>query len=152
MAKVILTKEGLEKLKAELNTLTTVKRAEVVDKIAKARAEGDLSENGMYQAAKDEQSFVEGRIAELEQILKNAVVETATKNNDTVQVGSVVTVLIKEKEDNFHIVGPVEANPVEKKISHESPLGKALIGKKVGEMIQVETPLGLISYIIKKIK
>ncbi|PIS23391.1 transcription elongation factor GreA [candidate division WWE3 bacterium CG08_land_8_20_14_0_20_40_13] len=147
MDKVILTKEGLEKLKAEYDELVNIRRKDIVDRIAKAREQGDLSENGAYHAAKEEQAFIEGRIEELEDILKNALVEVSTGTKDgIIKVGCVVRVKIDSTEEEFSIVGTPEANPTEKKISHESPLGAALLGKKVGDVVEVEAPVGKIHY------
>jgi len=146
MDKVILTQEGLEKLKKEYKELIEVKRKDIVDRIAKARAEGDLSENGAYHAAKEEQAFIEGRIEELDEILKNALVEVSNGKDGLVRVGCLVRVKIEGSEEEFSIVGAPEANPMEKKISHESPLGSALIGKKVGDVVEVEAPVGKITY------
>lgn len=146
MDKVILTQEGLERLKKEYEGLVNTKRQEIVDRIAKARAEGDLSENGAYHAAKEEQAFIEGRIEELDEILKNALVEVSSKNDGLIRVGCLVKVKIEGSEEEFNIVGAPEANPSERKISHESPLGSALIGKKVGDVVEVEAPVGKITY------
>ncbi len=147
--KLYLTKEGLEKLKEELKEITEVKRPEVIQKIKEAREMGDISENSMYDSARDEQSFIEGRISELEEIIKNAVVTMAQKGE--IAIGSKVTVHIDGEEQIFHIVGAPEADPMNKKISHESPLGIALIGKKIGEKIDVEAPIGKLTYTILKI-
>jgi len=152
MDKVILTKEGLEKLKTEYEELVNTKRKDIVDRIAKAREQGDLSENGAYHAAKEEQAFIEGRIEELEVILKNALVEVSTTTDGTVKVGSLVKVKIEGGEEEFSIVGAPEANPTERKISHESPLGSALVGKKVGDVVQVEAPVGKIAYEILAVR
>ena len=148
----ILTKEGLEKLKTELQELTGAKRSEVAKRIQTAREMGDISENAEYDSARQEQAFVEGRIAELEEILKNATASDTSGKKDKVSVGCKVTVHIDGEEEVFHIVGVPEANPMEKKISHESPLGASLVGKKVGDKIVVEVPIGKLVYVIKKIE
>ncbi len=146
-----VTKEGLAKLKAELKELIEEKRPEVAKRILAARENGDISENAEYDSARQEQSYVEGRISELEEIIKNAKLTENEAKKDNVIVGSVVTVHIDGDEETFHIVGAPEANPLEKKISHESPLGQALMGKKVGDKIDVEAPVGKLIYTIKKI-
>lgn len=146
---IYLTKEGLDELKIELKELIDTKRTEVAQRIKNARDMGDLSENAEYQAAKEEQAFVEGRIAELEDIIKNAKVQKASK--DEVAVGHKVTVHIDGGEQTFHLVGAPEADPIKGKISHESPLGSQLMGKKVGESFEVEAPVGKLTYTIKKI-
>ena len=145
-----ITKEGLKKLKDELAELNDVKRPEVAQRIQDAREMGDISENAAYDEAKREQAFVEGRIAELEDIIKSSKVAEANADG-TVMVGSKVHVKIDGEEEEFHIVGAPEANPLERKISHESPLGASLIGKKVGDKIEVEAPIGTLTYTIKKI-
>lgn len=148
---VYITKEGLEKLTAELQNLVDVKRPEVAKKIQEAREMGDISENALYDSARQEQAFIEGRIVELEEIVKNAQISTAT-SKDQVGVGCKVTVHIDGDQEVFHIVGAPEANPLEKKISHESPLGASLMGKKVGEKVEVEAPVGKLVYKILKIE
>lgn len=145
-----LTKEGFEALKKELKELLEVKRPEVALRIKEAREMGDISENAEFDASKQEQSFIEGRITELEEIIKNAKVSDGGDKN-TVVVGTKVTVHVDGDDETFHIVGAPEADPMQKKISHESPLGQALLGKKVGDTIQVEVPIGKISYKILSI-
>lgn len=147
---IYLTKEGLAELKAELNDLKGNKRKEVAIALKEAKEFGDLSENTDWDDAKSRQVFIEGRIAELEGILKHAkVIEKPSKH--MVGVGSVVEVQLEEDEHTFQIVGSAEADPEEGKISDESPIGKALIGKKVGEHAEVDIPAGTITYKIKKI-
>lgn len=149
--KIYLTKEGLEELKKEYEDLSKNKRPLVLERVSQARSMGDLSENAEYVAAREELSFIDGRIDELEELLNQAVliVETHTKgNNHVVKLGSKVSVTIKGKKEEFTVVGEWEADPHEKKISHESPLGKALMGKKVGEKVEVEAPAGTVSYTI----
>jgi len=148
--KVKLTKEGLEALKTELTTLRDIKRPKLVDRLSNARSQGDLSENSDYQSAKEELEFLDGRIEELEEITKVATVATGTKS-DGIDVGTKVTVKVGGKEVVFDIVGEWEADPVNKKISNKSPLGKALSGKKVGDSIEVEAPAGKVSYEILSI-
>src|SRR3989344_4458769 len=135
MQTVQLTKEGLEKLKIELKELLDVKRSEVAKRIQVARENGDISENAEYDAARLEQSTVESRIEELEEIVRNAKISDTKIDKNVVALGAKVTVHIDGDEDTFHVVGAPEANPSEKKISHESPLGIALLGKKVGEKV-----------------
>ncbi|OGC70222.1 transcription elongation factor GreA [candidate division WWE3 bacterium RIFOXYC1_FULL_39_7] len=146
-----VTKEGLAKLKNELKELIEEKRPEVARRIQNAREMGDISENAEYDAARQEQSYIEGRIAELEEVVKSSKVSDAQKS-DGVGIGSKVTVHIEGDEETFHIVGAPEANPSEKKISHESPLGVALFGKKVGDLVEVEAPVGKLTYTIINIE
>ena len=146
-----LTKEGLANLKSELKALVEVKRPEIAKRIKEAREMGDISENSEYDAARQEQSFVEGRIEELEEIIKTAKT-SEPKKKDSVDVGCKVTVHIDGSDESFNIVGALEANPLEKKISHESPLGSALVGKKVGDKIEVEAPVGKLIYTVLKIE
>src|SRR6185369_1842509 len=145
-----LTAEGLQALKDELQELTTSKRVEIAERLKEAKADGDLSENAMYDAARDEQSFVEGRISEIEHILKHAVV-IAHKGGSSVSLGSKVHVELEEGEAEYVIVGSTEANPDEGKISDQSPIGKALLGKKTGDEVEVEVPSGKMVYRIKKV-
>ncbi len=145
-----ITKEGLQKLKIELKELIEVRRPDIAQRIQDAREMGDISENALYDEAKKEQSFIEGKISELEEIIKSAKVADSVAKGFVV-IGSKVKVHIDGDEEEFHIVGGPEANPVEKKISHESPLGAALMGKKVGEKIEVEAPIGKLAYTILKI-
>lgn len=149
--KIYLTKEGLEELKKEFEELSKTKRPDVLSRVSQARSMGDLSENAEYAAAREELSFIDGRIDELEELLKQAVliVESGSKSsNHVIKLGSKVTLNIKGKKEDFMVVGEWEADPKEKKISHESPLGKALIGKKVGEKVEVEAPAGKVLYTI----
>lgn len=148
--KIYLTKDGLEELKKEHNDLANKKRPEVVERVSQARSMGDLSENAEYVAAREELSFIDGRIDELEELLKQAVLieETGKNSQHVVKLGSKVTLNTKGKKDIYMVVGEWEADPTEKKISHESPLGKALLGKKVGEKIEFEAPAGKVQYTI----
>ncbi len=149
--KIYLTKEGLSDLKKEYAQLTAVKRPGVLERVSQARSMGDLSENAEYSAAREELSFIDGRIDELEELLKRVIVIAEGHNNHMVKLGSKVTLSVKGKKEVFSVVGEWEADPVEKKISHKSPLGLALLGKRVGEKIEVEAPAGKILYTIKSI-
>ena len=152
--KNILTYEGLKKLEDELQDLKVVKRKEVADKIKEAREQGDLSENAEYDAAKDEQRDIEARIEEIEKILKNAeVVVEDDVNLDQINIGCSVRIYDVEFEEEleYKIVGSTEANSLKGKISNESPVGKALMGKKVGDMVTVSTQAGEISYKVLEI-
>lgn len=152
--KIYLTKEGLQELKKEFEELSKVKRPDILSRVSQARSMGDLSENAEYVAAKDELSFIDGRIDELEELLKQAVliVESGSKSsNHVIKLGSKVALNVKGKKELFMVVGEWEADPKDRKISHESPLGKALIGKKVGEKVEVEAPAGKVLYTIVSI-
>jgi transcription elongation factor GreA len=141
----ILTPEGLEKLQSELEELTTTKRREVAERIKDAREYGDISENSEYDDAKNEQAMLEARIANIEERLRSAtVVKAEDLTNDVVQVGSLVNVKDQDsgKSDQFSIVGSTEANPAEKKLSNESPVGRALIGHKKNDVVSVQLPNG----------
>lgn len=138
-----VTQDGFDKLKVELDELITVKRKEVAARIADAKELGDLSENAEYSDAKDEQGFVETRIAELQQILHNVEIIKHRKNSSTVEVGSTITVKMKGgKEATYRIVGSSEADPSQNRISNESPLGQAFLSKAVGDTVTVTTPGG----------
>lgn len=153
--KNILTREGVDNLEAELNDLRINKRAEIAEKLKEARAQGDLSENAEYDAAKDEQRDIEARIDEIEKILKNVVVADEDEGDeDTVNIGSIVNVLDVEFDEEFEykIVGSQESDSLNGKISNESPLGMALIGKKKGDKVVVTTDAGEIDYEILDIK
>lgn len=149
-----LTKEGFQKLQEELDYLRTTKRMEVAERLHEAMEGGELIENAEYEAAKNEQAFVEGRIQELELLLATAQIideNNKGKKTDVVQIGSKVT--IKEgnfEAETFTIVGAAEANPREGKISNESPIGKAILGHKAGDVVKVETPGG--TYNVKILK
>lgn len=149
--KVYLTQKGLDDLKKEHEELIKTRRPEVVERLAAAREMGDLSENAEYSAARDELSFIDGRIEELEMILKQVVVIEDHHGDNIISLGSQVTVKVAGKKEVFNLVGEWEANPMEKKISHESPLGKALMGKVVGDEVQVEAPAGKMIYTIVSI-
>jgi transcription elongation factor GreA len=150
---VYLTSAGHTKLTAEYEELTTKGRREIADRIKTALGFGDLSENSEYADAKDQQVFTEGRIAELEHLLKNAnIIDETHTNCHVVNVGCSVNVELEEGEMDFTIVGSAEADPEKGWISNESPIGKALLGKKAGDEIEVTVPAGTIRYKIKKIK
>lgn len=139
-----ITEEGRKELEAELEELKG-RRGAIADKIAEARDYGDLSENAEYDAAREEQGLVESRIAEIEDILLNAELIKTTKGSK-VALGSKVELKTGKKTVIYNIVGPVEADPLEGKISNESPIGEALMGKKVGESVTITTPKGQIAY------
>ncbi len=150
---VYLTPEGLKKLEEELEYLRTVRRQEVAQRLHEAMEDGELIENAEYEAAKNEQAFVEGRILELEHILSQAQVIEPGKSKDVVRIGS--TVVIQEdgkKSETYTIVGAAEADPKEGLISNESPLGQALLDHKVGDEVEVEAPAGVLRFRIVKIK
>ncbi len=151
MAPSYLTPEGYERLKKELEYLQTVKRREVAERLREAmEGGGDLIDNAEYEAAKTEQAFVEGRIAELTQMLANARVIVAEKHN-VVELGARVTIQEEGYEpETFIIVGPVEADPRNGRISHESPIGKALLGHKAGDTVKVKAPDG--EYTVRVLK
>ncbi|MBI4426420.1 MAG: transcription elongation factor GreA [Candidatus Kerfeldbacteria bacterium] len=138
-----ITADGLEKLTEELKHLKTVKRREIAQRIQEAKELGDLSENAEYVEAKNEQAFVEGRVAELEAVVKNAVIIQAAKNAEQVRVGSKVKAKIEDgKIETYAIVGSNEADPKNGRISNESPLGQAFLGRRVGETVTIEAPAG----------
>lgn len=150
---VYLTSEGLKKLTVELEFLRTVKRQEVALRLHEAMEDGELIENAEYEAAKNEQAFVEGRILELDRIIAQAKLIERSTSKDLVQIGSTVTV--KEdgkKAEEYTIVGAAEANPKEGLISNESPLGRALLDHKVGDDVQVQAPAGTLQFRVVKIK
>lgn len=149
---VQLTQKGLDSLKQELEELKKVKRPKLVERLSDARAAGDLSENSDYQNARDELEFLDGRIEELEEVLKKAQVVDDSGNGHEVSVGTSVVVKVNGDQHEYEIVGEWEADPMKKKISHTSPLGQALVGKGVGEEVQVEAPAGNINYKIIEIK
>ena len=141
-----LSKDGLGKLRAELDEMITVKRPEVADRIHDAMELGDLSENAEYEDAKNEQAFVEGRIQTLEAIIKNATIIDEHHSTDHVQIGSTVSVESGDGSESFTIVGSAEAKPAEGRISNESPVGRALLGKKKGDKVLVRVPAGDFTY------
>ena len=147
-----LTAEGAAKLKTELEELTGHKREELAARLRAAIQMGDLSENADYIKAKEDQGFLEGRIQELEYILGNAIIIEEKADKDVVSLGSRVTIQEGDyPEETYHLVGATEADPSKGKISHESPIGNALINHKVGDMVEAETPGGTIKFKILKI-
>ena len=145
-----LTQDGIDELKAEVKALKA-KRVDIADAIRTAREQGDLSENAEYQSAKSDQERDEGRIAEIEHILLNSEVIKKPKAGGKVQLGSTVDLSHGSKTKQFQVVGTVEADPLEGKISDESPIGKALLGKEVGEKVDIVTPNETISYKVTEI-
>jgi transcription elongation factor GreA len=155
LKEVILTAEGYEKLKQEIEYLQNDKRREVADRIRVAREFGDIAENAEYDDAKNEQAMLEARIAKLEEQLSAArVIDEDEITSDVVSIGS--RVKLKDMDDNktveYHIVGSAEANPAEQKLSNESPVGKAILGRKKGEVVEVAAPRGALKYKIMDIK
>lgn len=152
--KILFTKEGFIAIQKEYEELTTKERPEVLEELQSARALGDVSENGMYSAAREKQSFIEGRIRELEDIMKRAEVAENAPNggNGTVSVGRTVILETQQNKIKYSLVGAEEVNFAENKISHESPLGQALIGKKVGDIIEVNAPAGVVKYKVIEVK
>lgn len=151
---VYLTPEGKKKLEEELNYLIKVRRVEVASAIQSAKEEGDISENSAYDEAKDAQAFLEGRILTLEAQLKEAILIKPNTNTNEVGLGSTVTVIETGEEDEeiYTIVGSAESNPTKGTISNESPIGRALLNKKIGDVVVAQTPSGEISFKIVKIK
>ncbi|MFC0270096.1 transcription elongation factor GreA [Metabacillus herbersteinensis] len=150
-----MTKAGKEKLEQELEYLKAVKRKEVVERIKIARSFGDLSENSEYDSAKEEQAFVEGRVTTLENMIRNAkIIEEDSANSNTVSLGKTVTFveLPNGDEETYTIVGSAEADPLEGKISNDSPIAKSLMGRQVGDKVSAQTPGGELSVKIVSIK
>jgi len=153
--KYLITYEGVRKLEAELEFLKTVRRNEIKEKIKVALTFGDLTENSEYDEAKTEQAFVEGKIMQLESLLKNAsVIDDVDVPNDSVSIGSVVELEDYEMGESveYHIVGSIEADPINYRISNESPVGSALIGKKKGDIVKVDAPNGINEFKILSVK
>lgn len=153
--KVVMTYDGLKKMEQELENLKTVRRKEVAEKIKEARGQGDLSENAEYDAAKEEQGEIESRIVQLENLLRNAeVIDEDVLKMDVVNLGSKVTVLDVEfdEEMEYTIVGSTEADPMNGRISNESPLGMALLGQKAGATVMADTPDGEVAFKILNIQ
>lgn len=149
----ILTKTGLENLKKELSELKTVKRKEIAEKIQKALEQGDLAENAEYAQAKEEQAFLEGRIAELENKIKHAqIIEEHKYKSAAIELGCQIKVKFDGEEAVYTIVGSSEADPQRGRISNESPIGQAFLGRKEGEVVEVKTPKGLLKYKILEVK
>jgi len=147
-----LSQEGIETIKKELQELKTKKRQEIAARLQEAKDLGDLSENAEYFEAKEAQSLNENRIIELEKLLKNAVVIETSSEEDIVRVGSTIEVKSNNGPETFNIVGSAEAKPQEGKISNESPLGRAFLGRKIGDKIEVKSPSGITKYKIIKIE
>ena len=147
-----LSQEGIETIKKELQELKTKKRQEIAVRLQEAKDLGDLSENAEYFEAKEAQSLNENRIIELEKLLKNAVVIETSSEEDIVRVGSTIEVKSNNGPETFNIVGSAEAKPQEGKISNESPLGRAFLGRKIGDEIEIKSPSGITKYKIIKIE
>jgi len=145
---VLLTAEGIEELRRELEYLVNVRRPELARILRRAIQQGDLSENADYIAAKEEQAFLEGRIQQIETMLRNAVLIESNGPAGVVDLGSQVTVLEEGREtpEVFRIVGPAEADPLNGKVSHQSPLGQALLGRRAGDVVTVDAPAGPITF------
>jgi transcription elongation factor GreA len=152
MKTIQFTQDGYDALKKEFDELSSSKRQHAVDRLQKARAMGDLSENSEYTAAKEELAFIEGRILELEELLKNAQIVEQKTNSGMVVIGSHVTVERDGKHEEYTIVGEFEADPMQRKLSTTSPIGQALFGKKVGNTVEVEVPMGKMVYKIIDVK
>jgi len=147
----LITKKGLEKIKRELNDRKTRLRKEIAEAIKEAKEQGDLSENAEYSEAKRQQNENESRIARLEEMIKNSQVVKRDKSANSVQLDSTIKVKSGRNKMEFHIVGSSEADPINFKISNESPLGKAFIGKSKGDKVEVETPRGKVKYEILEV-
>ena len=150
--KVQITKEGFDSLTEELGRLVNEKRPGYVERLSSAREEGDLSENSDYTNAKDELEFLDGKIVELKQVLKNAQIVNHEGKRSDVVIGAKVTLRVNSSQQIYHIVGQWEADPVKRKISYQSPLGKALVGKKKGDCVEIEAPAGKVIYEILAIE
>ena len=152
MTKIQLTQKGFNDLQLELEDLIKNKKSKAIDRLSKARSMGDLKENSEYTAAKEELALVEGRIQEINNVLSNAEVTLMYKAGNKIEIGSTVTVDINGQKDTFQIVGEFEADPMNKKLSQNSPIGQALIDKKIGDLIEINIPAGKIQYKIIEIK
>lgn len=152
MTKIQLTKKGFDDLKIELDDLIKTKRQNAVERLGKARSMGDLKENSEYSAAKEELTFIEGRIEEIKRIIDNVEIIENNKSGNQIQIGSSVTVEINGSKEIFEIVGEFEADPMNKKLSQNSPIGQALINKKVGDLVEINIPAGKVQYKIVEIK
>lgn len=146
-----ISRDGLERLRAELDEMLSVRRPEIAQRIHDAKEHGDLSENAEYEDAKNEQAFVEGRIAALESMIKNATLIDEHASTDHVGIGSTVTVAIDGEIETFTIVGSAEASPTDGRISNESPVGRALLGRRRGDKVVVQVPAGNFTYTITEI-
>lgn len=152
MKKIQFTQDGYDNLKKEYEELVQIKKPAAVERLSKARAMGDLSENSEYTAAKEDLVFVDGRTRELEEVLKNAEIISGHTSTNVVEIGNTIVVEQNGEKDTFMIVGEFEADPQQKKLSHTSPIGKALLGKRIGDKIEVTVPVGTITYKITEIK
>lgn len=150
--KYYITKERFEELKAELERFKKEERSEIAERLKRAKEYGDLSENSEYTAAKDEQTRLESQIIELENIIRNSEIIKKTSGKKIIQIGSTIEVKRKDKIFEYTIVGSQEANPESNLISNESPLGRAFLDKKAGDIVKIETPGGIVEYKIIKIK
>ena len=152
---VQLTQDGYNQIFEELKELKDVKLPKAIDRVATARSYGDLSENAEYHSAREDLSYIEGRVEELELLLSSAkIIQTSgiKKKTSAVDLGSTVTLKVGSSKHIYSIVGEWEANPQEKKISHQSPLGKALLGKKKGEEVEIEVPAGKVKYVVVSVE
>lgn len=152
MTKVQITQAGYDQLKTELDDLINRQRPANIARLQHARAMGDLRENSEYSASKEEQGLIEGRIQELQQLIENSVVIDTSDRGNTVQLGSEVIVEVNGKKDTYYIVGEYEADPMNKKLSQSSPIGKALLDTKVGDQVSVDVPVGKMTFKILEIK
>jgi transcription elongation factor GreA len=149
---ITLTKDGFEHLKSELKELKEVKRPEVIERIRRAKEFGDLSENAEYQTAKEDQSFIEGRIQEIEAMIKNAKIIAKKESSSTVSIGSTVKVSLDGTEITYEIVGPTESDIEHNKVSSDSPVGRGLLGHQKGETVTISVPGGDMQYKILEVK
>lgn len=147
-----ISAEGLEKLKQELHSLKTTRRQDIAVRLEHAKSLGDLSENAEYQETKEEQALLERQILDLDEMIRNAVVIKSERPTDVVSVGSTVVVDSGHGSETYKIVGSEEAKPAEGKISNESPLGKAFLNRRIGNMVEIKTPGGTVEYTILEIK
>ncbi len=150
--KIQFTSEGFDTIKKEYDELVTTKKQLAIERLSKARAMGDLSENSEYTAAKEDLGFIEGRVRELENVIKNAEIVKHHAAENFVEISSKVVLQVNDKKEEYTIVGEFEANPMERRLSQTSPIGKALLGKKKGETVEVQIPAGKIKYTILDIK
>lgn len=150
----LITKEGLKKLKDELEDLKTIRRQEVANRLKEAISYGDLSENSEYEEAKNEQAFVEGRILELEAKIKNAKIISEKHATKEIDIGSTVALINKtdgDEPERYTIVGSTEADPLDHKISNESPIGRSLLGRRKGDIVEIQSPSGIIKYEVTQV-
>ena len=150
--KVLLTKEGYKKLQEELKQLKEIKRPEAVERLKRAREMGDLTESSEYASAREGLSFIDERIREIEEMFKKGQIIKRAANKQIIEIGNKIEVQVDGKKETFIIVGEGEADPKERKLSHTSPIGKALMGKKVSEVVEIEVPAGKVVYKILDIK